>query len=299
MNHRPMLSRALTTVVLLFGGAMVGADCEGNIVQDPAFRDWCGASLCSWQTDRGQIQRVPTWDANDLGVSFLDVAGGTQISQVTDEHEATCILFSSVGDIAPSAQMTVSADFDSDGTIDFTGPLGTATWHRVQTEITAPSSYQGITFYVTKNGTGTAVLAEMQVQSSTGCAASSAPPLANLRFGDPCASSSECASGVCPDATDGGLRLCSQCSDEAPCPSGQACAQVSVFFPFQCAPGQRLGITGAPCISDTDCASGSCVGATPVGLASGDAAPCDLNTIDASGDPANCSWDGARGGTCQ
>ena len=161
-------SRLTLACVALFGFAMMGDDCRGDIVNDPAFRDWCGANLCAWQTDYGQIQRVPTWIAEDFGVSFLDNADGrppgTEISQVTQENGATCILFTSVGNIDPQANMVVKADFDNDGTIDYTAPLGAANWTQVQTEITAPAGYNGITFYVAKEGTGTAVLAEMRIQ---------------------------------------------------------------------------------------------------------------------------------------
>ena len=302
MKTRPALSRTLLAAVLLFAAATLGADCAGNIVQDPTFRDWCGSSLCSWQTDFGQVARVPTWDANDFGVSFLDDgAKGTQISQVTQENEATCVLFTSVANIDPAAEMYIGADFDNDGTVDYWAPLGTATWQRVQTEITAPPAYDGITFYLDKRGTGTAVLAEMSITSTTGCTA--APPTVLGRLGEPCATTSDCAAGlVCPQV---GFLLCSQCSDEVPCADGGGACQARPsdpaavsLFPLQCGPGQGLGVTGAPCIANDDCASGVCAGAIPVGLLAGDAGPCDLNAVspDAS---TNCSWDTVYGGTCE
>jgi hypothetical protein len=304
MNARsPLLSRATLACVALLGIAMMGDDCQGDIVSDPAFRDWCGSSLCSWKTDYGQIQRVPTWIAEDFGVSFLDNAGGnppgTEISQVTQENSATCILFTSVGNIAPQANMVVKVDFDNDGTIDYTAPLGTASWTQVQTEITAPPGYDGITFYVAKEGTGTAVLAEMRIQSTSGCTAPVAPTEHPFLFGDSCATTTECATGlVCAPLGDAGADYCSQCSAEVPCPGGVACQQRSVFFPAQCAPGQGLGVTGAPCVANSDCQSGACENATAEPLLSGDAGTCDLNTIGPN-DPSNCSWFTVLGGTCQ
>jgi hypothetical protein len=294
----------------LLGVASIAADCEGNITADPTFRDWCGNSLCAWSTVYGNIQRVPTWNENDFGVSFLDAAGdgshpaGTQIMQVTEEQQAPCILFTSLGDIAPDAQMSVSVDFDNDGTIDYTAPLGTANWKEVQTEITAPPSYHGITFYVTKSGTGTAVLAEMRIQSTTGCTAP-APKLQNLSLGAVCSSSNECASGlVCFAASDGGVQSeCSQCAGTS-CAGELACEQYDVFLPFQCGPGRGLGLSGAPCVSNGDCQSGSCEGAKPAPLILGDAGPCDLNALPSpdvadGGSNNNCTWYGALGGTCR
>jgi hypothetical protein len=300
MKTRRRPSGIAVAVVVAFAGASLGDDCDGDIVQDPTFRDWCGASLCSWKTDFGQIQRVATWNQEDFGVSFLDNgAKGTEISQVTSENQATCILFTSVGNIDPTADLTVSVDFDNDGTIDYTAPLDAATWHKVRSEITAPSSYQGITFYVRKNGTGTAVLAEMAIQSTSGCTASP-PRLQNLRLGETCSSTAQCAQGLlCPEPADGGLQFCGQCTLQSPCAGAAACQARSVFLPLQCGPGLGLGPSGAPCLANSDCASGTCEGATPVELLSGDAAtPCDLNTIGPN-DPKNCSWAGALGGTCR
>jgi hypothetical protein len=299
MNARlrfcPVVASALVGLTLL------GGDCQGDIVNDPAFRDWCGASLCAWKTDYGTVSRVPTWSAQDYGVSFADNAGGqprgTQISQVTEENGASCILFTSVGDIDPSADMVVSADFDNDGTIDATQQLGSATWHQVQTEISAPAGYYGITFHVTKRGTGTAVLAEMRIQESTGCTASP-PPETSLPFGDPCSVNAECASAICAPLGDAGASYCSQCSATSPCTGGAQCQQRSVFFPAQCAPGQALGAPGAPCLANADCQSGACENARPVPLLEGDAGACDLNTV-GPGDPSNCAWFSALGGTCK
>jgi hypothetical protein len=300
MNTHSRLSRATLAGVALLGLALLGDDCDGDIVSDPAFRDWCGASLCAWKTDYGQVQRVPTWNAEDFGVSFADnVAGdpnGTRISQVTQEHDATCILFTSVGDIDPQADMEVGTDFDNDGTVDKWSQLGAASWHQVQTEIAAPPDYYGITFYVRKSGTGTAVLAEMRIQSTTGCTAA-APPVGTLVIGDPCTANAQCASGIC-GPLDAGASYCSQCSTESPCPGGVACTQRSVFFPAQCGAGLGLGHTGDPCLANTDCQSGSCENATPVPLLSDDAGTCNLNAIGPN-DTTNCAWFSALGGTCK
>jgi hypothetical protein len=296
--HRLLPNRASLGVVLAFGLVTLGGDCDGDIVQDPTFRDWCGDSLCAWHLDAGHIQQAPTWNENDLGVSFLDP--GTQISQVTTEASATCILFTSVANIDPAADMTIAVDFNSDGSFESKTPLGSATWQKVQTEITAPAAYQGITFVLTKNGGGTAVLAEMRIQSSTGCSASPVSiDAGTLQFGEKCADSTECAAGLtCTgDPTD---QLCSQCSASAPCVNGAACTARGVFFPSQCGPGQGLGKPGDPCLNGSDCASGACDGAIPVALAD-EAGACDLDAAlgaDA-GDPTNCQWYGDRGGQCR
>ena len=164
---------------------------------DPTFRDWCGDTLCDWTLDAGQIHPVPTWIPEDLGVSFDSTP--TQISQVTSENQATCILFTTVANFDASAGMTLLVDFNNDGTIDWQQPLPAAAWANVQTEITAPATYDGITFHIRKEGSGTAILAEMRIQSTTGCTAS-APALSNLLLGDVCSTDADCSAGfVCDD----------------------------------------------------------------------------------------------------
>ena len=299
------VTRRPTLAVLAFGLATLGGDCDGDIVQDPTFRDWCGSTLCAWQLDSGQIQPVPTWSPDDLGVSFVQTP--TQISQATTESSAQCILFTSVANIDPTAEMSLSVDFNSDGSIEYTGTLGATQWQKVQQEITAPAAYQGITFYVKKAGSGTAVLAEMRIQSSSGC---TAPPVGidagTLVLGEKCADSTECAPGLtCTElGVDGGTDLlCSQCSSTVPCAGdgGVACVARSVFLPAQCGPGQGLGKTGDPCLTGSDCASGSCPEATPVSLGV-EGGTCDLDAAVGDADPTspdNCEWFAARGGRCQ
>lgn len=165
--------RTASLVVFAFGVATLAGDCDGDIAQDPTFRDWCGDVLCAWHRDEGTVEPVPTWNEHDLGVSFVDTP--TQISQVTTESSASCLLFTSVADIDPAAQMSIAVDFNSDGSFESTSIIGSTQWQRVQTAITAPAAYQGITFVIRKTGTGTAILAEMRIQSSSQCTPPPAP----------------------------------------------------------------------------------------------------------------------------
>jgi hypothetical protein len=292
-----MNARRSVVAGLVLGASMLGGDCDGDVANDPTFRDWCGDTLCAWSKDEGAIAPAPTWNANDLGVAFL--ATPTRISQATTESSAQCLLFTSVADIDPSAAMTLSVDFNSDGSFEYSAPIASAQWQKVQTEITAPPVYQGITFAITKAGAGTAVLAEMRIQSTTGCTAP-APAIAqgSLALGERCADTSECTAGlVC--AGDTSYALCAQCSPSDPCAGGVSCAARSVFLPLQCAPGEGRGTTGTPCLAGSDCASGACSGPTALPLGAGDAGTCDFDAAVGPAEPANCAWYGARGGTCR
>jgi hypothetical protein len=264
-------------------------------------RDWCGSSLCAWTLDSGAVARVPTWNANDFGVSFT--AKGTQISQATDEHDAKCLLFTTTADIDPSAQMMLDVDFNNDGTLDYTGPLGATRWHKVENEITAPPKYSGITFHLRKEGDGTAILAEMRVVSADDCTA--APSIAPLLLGEGCTADSQCATDLVCAAGH-----CGECDETRPCAGGGTCGAPAIGG-NQCNPAQRLGTTGDPCVTGEDCLSYTCKGAATISLAaafgvtdagcSATPSTCTLAMVgaapDAGTDPCACIL--THGGTCQ
>jgi hypothetical protein len=289
--------RAALLVVFALAISALGGNCDDEVVKDPTFRDWCGGTLCSWTVAGGDIERVPTWNADDFGVSF--VTTGAEISQVTQENAAQCLLFTTVADIDPAAQMTLILDFNNDGTPDFQTPLGATRWHQVQVEITAPLAYNGITFALRKEGTGTAVLAEINVVSTTGC---TAPPVAAypLLLGEPCSALAQCGRGLI--CTEGGI--CGECDNSTACADGAACQSIA-FSSFQCHPGEHLGQPGDPCIVGADCASNECDGAAigPTGKETspdcpGSAPYCTLGPLPE--DPlTTCECLVSHGGTCQ
>jgi hypothetical protein len=296
----PLLAKRRHAVLLLavaFGIVSLGDDCQGDIVNDPTFRDWCGDSLCSWTLDSGHIQQAPTWNADDLGVAFME--RGTEISQVTGENQATCILFTTVANVDPAAAMVLGVDFNNDGVDDYTWAIA-GTWTQVQTEITAPAVYDGITFHITKGGMGTAVLAEMRIQSTTGCTA--APPMImGQPLGDVCNSDGECTSGICSDpAFANPSQVCAQCSSTHPCAGGGTCTGGPYGF-AQCDPGEHKLDTGKPCAANSDCASGKCdnvqfFGPAGVPPDAGDAASCRPDTADAGGTSVDAGTTDASAG---
>jgi hypothetical protein len=258
MKLSSITPRYAAAATLVLGCTMLGADCDGDIVNDPTFRDWCGDSLCSWTTDSGTVAQAATWSPDDLGVSF--VTQGTEISQVTSESQATCILFTTVGDFDTDAQMTLGVDFNNDGTIDVSPTIPAVTWQETKVLITAPASYNGITFYISKGGTGTAILAEMRIQSSTGC--TDAPPkLADLKLGEACSGGESCGGSLyCQANTVWFGSTCGECRDNQDCASGVTCERRGGNLPLQCGPGRGLGASGYPCLASDDCKSGVCGG---------------------------------------
>jgi len=289
------MKRALPFFVLLFAIASLGGDCEGDVVRDPTFRDWCGDSLCAWRLDAGHIRKAATWHPEDFGVEFLDTP--TRISQPSDTS-SHCLLFTTVADVDASAQASIIADFDDDGTNDVTLPIAATTWHKVEVLISAPKAYSGVRFTIEKAGSGHAVLAEMRIQTSDKCAGDG-PKLHDLPLGATCAADDECGSHSCEAAP---TSVCSECGPTLACAGGAACTRHRsdmLGLPLQCGAGRGLGAAGAPCLDGTDCASGTCDGARVRAKFRGDAqdfAACDLGAAQL---PPDCAEVVADAGRCR
>ena len=43
---------------------------EPPILDNNGFDLWCGDELCHWSTDKGAVERVPTWHSGDVGGTF-------------------------------------------------------------------------------------------------------------------------------------------------------------------------------------------------------------------------------------
>ncbi len=291
---RNKLQRALVAVAAAAGIVTLGA-CD-DVIQDPTFRLWCGDDkLCSWNVDSGRIRRAATWHEDDWGVSFEETP--TRISQ-TLRSTPPCLLFTTVANVEPTAQLAVELDFDGDGKVDASYPIPQAAWREEKTLISAPDVYgPNATLAIHKRGPGRAVLAELRVQKRDTCDRTSVPPVQGLRVGQACSQSAQCGSGVCCAG------MCGECCpvlvpDQRPspcaadrCQEREDTCKKSAFFagqnsPFQCDPGKGLAQSGAPCTQNEDCGSGACEGAivrtTPPTAADGGAA-CDPQAKPKSG----------------
>jgi len=240
------------------------------VLEDPTFRQWCGDRLCSWALEAGAVRRAPTWHEEDYGVEFT--ATPTVISQVVDQNPS-CLLFTTVADVDPRAQVTVEIDFNDDGSTDYTWAVPSASWRQVQTLVTAPLGYSGFKFTIRKSGSGRAVLAQMRVQSTKGCDKRAAVKLVNLELGEACGDSSDCKSGVCCTGVFSPAVCSNCCSPTLPCkgegcngscPGNQRCDAVgrneeTARSWLTC---RVLFEPGHACANDHDCASNACVQST-------------------------------------
>jgi hypothetical protein len=185
--------------------------------QDPGFDDWCGNTLCKWQLQQGAIQKAPTWHERDYGVDLL--GSNVVLAQVSDTSSVTCLEFSVIANIDPAASVYLEMDFLSDGTIDYRQRIPSAKWDLLSFLVSAPTWYDGVTFFITKESAGQAVLARLDVSPATGCTAPPIP-LGNRPAGAWCESNDQCASDVCNGATNVCKTTFAVCNADADCTAG-------------------------------------------------------------------------------
>ena len=182
--------------------------------EDPSFDDWCGAELCHWQLGQGNIQKVPTWNDHDYGVSLLGPE--VTLTQKTDISSVRCLEFKVIANLDPAASVYLEMSFTGDGTNQYRQRLPSATWQPLTFLVSAPTWYDSLAVTISKESDGLAVLARLEVNSADGC--TGAPiPLDGRPSGAWCEDGAECTSGACAPSN-----VCSQtlasCDADRPCP---------------------------------------------------------------------------------
>jgi hypothetical protein len=153
-----LLSSVLLGVATL--ASMGATDC-GQIIDDSGFDLWCGANLCEWQVEAGEIRKVPTWHESDAGVELL--GGDTKISQLTDVNnfDGTCVRFEMVADLDDSVDLRLQLDVWGDGTYEYDERIPASDWRQLSYLVRLPATYDGVRFRLYKRSEGRAVLANI------------------------------------------------------------------------------------------------------------------------------------------
>jgi hypothetical protein len=202
--------------------------CGCPLDKDPGFDDWCGDTLCAWQLQQGEIRKAPTWHERDYGVELL--GSSVVLAQKSDTSSVACLQFSVIAKIDPAASVYWEMDFLSDGTIDYRERIPSTEWNQLTFLVSAPTWYDGVTFYITKESAGSAVLARLEISDAEGCTAPPIP-LGNRPTGAWCESDDECASGACTSGTRVCKNLFTRCASDSDCGSG---AGPCVDWPATC-----------------------------------------------------------------
>ena len=185
--------------------------------EDPGFDDWCGDTLCKWELKQGQIRKAPTWHERDYGVELL--GSNVVLAQKSDISSVSCLKFSVIANIDPAASVYWEMDLLSDGTIDYRERIPSTRWNELTLLVSAPTWYDGATFYITKESEGSAVLAQLEVSDASGCTAPPIP-LGNRPTGAGCSSDDECSSGQCNRGTLVCKQTFERCQVDSDCASG-------------------------------------------------------------------------------
>jgi hypothetical protein len=280
-------------------------DC-GQVLRDSGFDLWCGDHMCAWNVERGQVQRVPTWNEGDPGVELVgDDVAISQLSPVasTDGH---CLEFDLIANIGAQTIQggcsgltpIVPAPASVGAYCDTSQPQGCASG--ICEVVSDPGTWFGVTGACAgcddTHGCGSGEVCGLHeatspvFEASHGCIAAGSKQL-----GERCDGAAECASDLC---TAG---VCSSCDPTMGC----GCGLSWTGGPSVCEAGSHQVVSGQPCGTDADCASGSCQGA-PRGECEGDGRPCATAAdcefgAGSNGPLANgaCTIVGVQGGTCR
>ena len=230
--------------------------CSYGFVEDPSLDQWCGETLCNFSTDAGKIERVGTWHRKDYGVRFVEQ--GTQISQLSTRKGAECIEFSLIASADSSAQMVMELDFNDDGSIEETRAIPGVRWRTIPFKVAPPPEYDSVRFILRKDGTGEAVVAQLQAQATSGSCGTE-PSL--LVDGSSCSAHVTCQSGRCVDDK------CAAACPEGGCSAGEVCASDDMCASGGCVAKDTLDeddrlpteiLVCAECQDSTDCKAGVC-----------------------------------------
>jgi hypothetical protein len=285
---------AVATIAISQLGA---TDC-GNALRDPGFDLWCGDQLCAWKVERGEVERVPTWNEGDPGVALVgDDVAIEQLSPVASTDGA-CIEFSMIADVDLGTDVYLDIDVFGDGSVERTERIATTHWAPVAFELPISGTYSGVRFELAKTGSGRAVLAQISAKTSATCGGAPIEP-APAPLGARCSENAGCASGLCAVAELGGE--CVACDDGAnACAAGSTCGLGEATSPVLDLPRECVPLAshqlGEPCRADAECATGICThdpDANPFtpGWSHGTCSTCDLAAhACASGETCGPGW---------
>lgn len=192
LRRLPLVARGYLLALLVTLGCSDSGR-ENDALIDPSFDDWCERNLCDWTTRQGRIEPATTWHVSDLGVSFVETP--TEISQLLEKEVEVggCLLFDTIADVAPEADVSILLDFNDDGFQEEEQRITGVRWRSVTFPVRTPVAYQGLRVSVIKRGAGRAILALMRIIPQSNCTSAAL----TLKDGSKCSQDAVCTSGLC------------------------------------------------------------------------------------------------------
>jgi hypothetical protein len=292
-------TRAGRLLLCLAGApALMASKCDQPLVKDSGFDLWCGDTLCDWQVDAGSVAKVPTWNEHDYGVGL--VGSDARISQLLPytDQDVSCVHVQLLADVADTVNVTLTLDFDDDGTPEHTEVIPAGAWTPLSYRVTAPTYFHGVRIAIQKQGDGEAALAQIAAASSDGCTAP--PPTGDLGrpAGATCEVAAQCADGRClarpeneeliPDPSTVQM-ACEACAADGDCAAGSVCGLAydpAFYDPHRACVPAAAAVLGARCLGDGECATGVCCRGVCSVCCGGDATAPACASGDACAQPA-------------
>lgn len=188
-----------------------------------------------------------------------------------------------IANVDPSAQVTLTLSANNNGPTA-TRPIASAGWQPLHFQIAIEGIYDGILFAIAKQGSGTAVLAQLNAQIGSDCG--DVPVVqANPALGmTPCTTDTECGSPCYmppdPDAAPS-ANSCATCVTSADCVDsmgGPVCGLGPPSLPIFAVPVECITAAskqlGEQCIGDAECDSGICTVGVCSSCGSGSGSSC-------------------------
>jgi hypothetical protein len=147
-------------------GALLLCACESGegfaSADNPGFEPSCDTgTLCDW-TVIGQTHPVPTWHDQDHGTELLGAP--VSLSQLLDPLAGgACVRFELIANVAAAANVSVSLDFDDDGTVEYSDSLPAAEWTLLTYQHRVPPAASRLRIRIDKQAPGRAALARLDL----------------------------------------------------------------------------------------------------------------------------------------
>lgn len=196
--------RRLSPALLVVAVAACSSGDSESALPNPMLERWCDGHPCAWDV-RGDVKRVATWHPNDYAAELVsDDASLSQLRLGLGRTGARCFDFSMMAQVDERASAYLELDFLDDGEVEFSARIPKSDWEVRTFSIATPTWYDDVRFTLRKSGPGRVILAELEVELARSGCPGTPLTLNNRPSGAGCESDSQCASGQCPDLSDGG-----------------------------------------------------------------------------------------------
>lgn len=241
----------------LVWGLLVLTSCgPEEAIRDPSFQLWCGDRLCEWELESGEIDRIPTWHEQELGLRFA--SRDTAISQKLDIDPGACLFFRILADVSPAANFRLEFDVLDDGVVDQSQRIAVRRFQAVEFIDLVPMWTDQVRLRLIAD-TGSVRIAQIRAQAiaRSECGLRDPIEVPDRPLGAGCVEGRQCASEICS------RNVCTLCANDSDCSEGEVCNRVlaeagSPLSSHQACVPKGSVAQGEPCTTSEACERGVC-----------------------------------------